>query len=119
MAKSEATTAVCVNRSSFLASFLSRKLVGSKFLISHAKRVLNLDASNRVILSQPLTPLRKLFQYSVTEFPRGVKHPIPVTTILLNCIPPAQFGKIKPPSLLVLQWRRRIQRHSGNLFFGK
>ena len=57
-----ATSAVCVKRSTFLASLRSRKLVGSNPFISHAKRVLNFEASKRVIMSAPDTPFINPFQ---------------------------------------------------------
>ena len=86
IASSEATIAYCVNLSILRASFLLIKSVGLKFLTSHAKRVLDLEASKCVIGAAPLTPLTKAFQYSSILLPMGVKAPSPVTTTRFNCI---------------------------------
>src|SRR5690606_1092975 len=53
---------------------------------SQAKRVLNLDASKRVIGAAPLTPAIRFFQYSSTLLPKGVIAPRPVTTTRLSSI---------------------------------
>ena len=85
-ASSTDAMAYCTKGSSFLASFLSMKSSGLKFFNSQANRVLNLDASKRVIGPAPLTPAIKLFQNSGTVLPSGVSAPNPVTTTLLSSI---------------------------------
>src|SRR5579859_7679082 len=79
-ASSAATMAYWQNGSSRLASLRSRNSSGSKPLTSHANRVSNADASNRVIEVAPLSPRRAADQNSPTVFPIGVSAPIPVTT---------------------------------------
>src|SRR5579862_3892263 len=66
--------------SSRLASLRSKNSNGSKPLTSHANRVSNADASNRVMSVAPLSPRSAAAQNSLTVFPIGVSAPMPVTT---------------------------------------
>src|SRR5687767_7729908 len=77
---SAAASAKCVNAPIRRASFLSRKLSGSKPLTSHANFTENFSVSNFFIYSAPLTPLRRARQVVGTSFPTAVTKPSPVTT---------------------------------------
>ena len=81
-----AATAIWAKRSSFLASLLFIVLKGSNPFISQANRLLNLDASNAVIMSAPETPFINESQKSSKLLPIGVNAPIPVTTTRFNSI---------------------------------
>ena len=59
---------------------------GSKSLTSHAKCVLNKEASNLVIGPAPDLPASRFFQVSSVELPSGVSAPKPVTTTRLRLI---------------------------------
>ena len=86
MASSATTTPNCVNRSIRRASLRSRTSLGSKSLTSHAKCVLNKEASNLVIGPAPDLPASRFFQVSSAELPSGVSAPKPVTTTRLRLI---------------------------------
>jgi hypothetical protein len=72
----------------FFSSFFSMNWSGSKSFTSPANRVLNADASKRVIGPIPLVPAHNASQFAQVPIPTGDIRPMPVTTTRLLNMPP-------------------------------
>src|SRR5215472_3027932 len=69
-----------MKRPTFLSSFFSIQLSGSKFFTSPAKRQSNPVASKWVMGAMPPLPARRLLQTSSVPIPQAQTRPTPVTT---------------------------------------